>query len=701
MLEAWNGRGTANMSSVKPAVCAHCGLPVFSSSDKGPAYCCTGCAIVAAMLGAAQPGERVELRQSRGLLLRLGLAAFFSANVMLLSIFLYTGEAPPLAVKLVDSLLLVLSAPVFVLLAPPFLAGMARDLRRRRPSTDSLIAIGTAAALVYSAISVFRGSTAVYFDTATMVLMLVTAGKLLESNARLKGRRAVEELIVAQPTTVRVWRDGGWHEAAAAQVQRGETVRVLAGERIPVDGRIVHGAAAVDESMLTGEPLPAERETGGAVRAGTLCLNGVLEIEASGDSSQTLLARIIASVEEAQRLRSPLERLADKVAAAFVPAVIALAGIVALQSAWLNGLAVLVVACPCAMGIAVPLANVLALAAAAREGVLVRSSEALERLALTDTIVFDKTGTLTRGEAEVKHVAPVPGEDQRTLLAAAATAAADSLHPVARAVLRRAERDGVQPWPRRRVEVLPGRGVEVESEAGATFVLGQPRWIESRVGSVPEGWQAEMNARLNSAHGVVWCAADGRLMGGLWLDDPVSDEARECVAACQRLGLRLHVLSGDGQVSVGRAAAALSIPSAEGGLLPEEKAGRIRAWRAAGQRVAMVGDGINDAPALAAAGVGIAVSNGTEVTREVAEIVFLESGLWRLPRLIQLARRTRRIARQNLGWAFGYNLIGVGLAAGGKLRPVLAAVLMLASSLLVTANSLRVGRLTDRARGLQ
>jgi heavy metal translocating P-type ATPase len=637
---------------------------------------------VAAMLGPAQAGERLDVRQSRGLLLRLGLAAFFSANVMVLSLFLYSGEASPLAARLVDGLLLVLSVPVFVLLAPPFLAGMARDLRRRRPSTDSLIAIGTAAAFVYSVISYFRGSAAVYFDTATMVLMLVTVGRLLESNARLRGRRAVEQLIALQPPAARVWRDDGWREIAAAEVRSGELVQVLAGERIPVDGRIARGASAVDESMLTGEPLAAEKEEGGAVHAGSLCLDGALQIETSGDSSQTLIARIVASVEEAQKLRSPLERMADKAAAAFVPAVVVLAAIVAVTTAWLNGLAVLVVACPCAMGIAVPLANVLALAAAARRGVLVRSSEALERLALTDTLVFDKTGTLTRGEVEVKYVAPVPGEDDRTVLAAAATAAADSRHPVSRAVSRRAAESGVEPWPRRRVEVMPGRGVQVESEGGSLFVLGQPRWVASRVGSVPPNWLAE--------GGCVWCAVDGRFMGALLLDDPVSDEARECVAACRRLGLRLCIMSGDGQRPVAEAAAVLNIPFAEGGLLPEDKARRIRELRAAGAKVAMAGDGINDAPALAAADTGIAVSNGTEVAREVAEVVFLEGGLWRLPELIQLARRTRRIARENLGWAFLYNTVAVAFAAAGMLRPILAAVLMHASSLLVTANSLRV-----------
>ncbi len=633
-------------------------------------------------------------------MLRLGLAAFFSTNVMLLSLFLYLQEAPPEALRMINSLLLVLSAPVFMLLEPPFLAGMARDLQRRRFSTDSLIALGTAAAFVYSCISVVRGSAEVYFDTAAMVLMLVTAGRLLEASARLKGRRAVEELLALQPPSARVWRGESWQPIEANQVAPRDLVQVLAGERIPVDGKIARGASAVDESMLTGEPLPVEKSEGDTARAGSLCLNGALEIECSGTHGETMLGRIIRAVEEAQAQQSPLERTSDRIAGAFVPVVTALAALVVLLwwpagagKAWMSGLAVLVVACPCAMGIAVPMANVLALTAAARRGALVRSSEALERLARVDTLVFDKTGTLTRGQAELREIIPGPGAGEREVLAAAATAAADSLHPVARAVARRAEREGIAAELRKRVEELPGRGVEVESERGERLLLGQPRWVASRVAKVADEWRGKQAQ--------TWCAVDGKLLGGLLLDDPVSEEARLAIEACKRLGMGIHVLSGDKQAAVDRAASLLLISDARGDLTPEDKARIVTELRATGRRVAAVGDGINDAPALAAAEVGIAVSGGTEVAREVAEVVFLEGGLWRLPELVHLARRTRQIAWENLVWAFGYNAIAVSLAAGDLLRPVLAAVLMLASSLVVTMNSLRVSRLTWQSPRLQ
>jgi heavy metal translocating P-type ATPase len=358
----------------------------------------------------------------------------------------------------------------------------------------------------------------------------------------------------------------------------------------------------------------------------------------------------------------------------------------------LNGLSVLVVACPCALGIAVPMANVVALGQAARRGILIRSSEALERLAGINSIVFDKTGTLTPGRVEVKQIVPAPSQDVRAVLAAAAAAAADSLHPVARAVLGRAEKEGVSPESRRRVEILPGKGVRAETAGGLRILLGQPRWVESQVSHVPEEWRTEIAARLDSSNGVAWCAADGRIVGGLLLEDPVSQEAQAVCDDCRGLGLQLALLSGDRSESVQRAAALLSIPRAEGGLLPEDKTERIREMRSGGGRVAMVGDGINDAPALAASDIGIAVSNGTEVAREVAEVAFLEGGLWKLPQLIRLARRTRRIVWQNLAWTFGYNLIAISLAAGGMLRPIFAASLMLASSILVTANSLRLTR---------
>ncbi|MEN6533431.1 MAG: cation-translocating P-type ATPase [Bryobacteraceae bacterium] len=689
---------------MKSLTCALCGLPIAGVETSEPAYCCSGCAIVASMIGPAEAGARPEVRHSRSLILRLGLAGFFSANVMVLSLFLYSLETsgtrdtvPPAALALVNVLLVCFGAPVFVLLAPPYLAGLGRDLRRRRFSTDSLIAIGSAAAFIYSIVMVIRGSSDVFFDTATMVLMLVTVGKLIESNAKLKGRRAVEELIRLQPPTAYVWRGGDWEQADVATVLAGERVRVRAGERIPVDGPIVRGSSAVDESMLTGEPLPAERGEGETVRAGSLCLNGSLEVVSAGEPSTRLLSRIISSVEDAQRERSPLERLADKVAAVFVPVTVALAGLVVAgwwmagpERAWLNGLSVLVVACPCAMGIAVPLTNVLSIGRAARMGVLLRSAEALERIALADTAVFDKTGTLTRGEPRVVGILPVQGQTARSVLALASTAAVDSLHPVARAILKRAEAESVEPAERQFVQVFPGRGVRVQLASGPRILLGQPGWVETETGDSSGEQLHELMAEIDGTQGVSVCAVDGRLAGALLLDDPIAAETPAVVRECRALGLHLVLLSGDRKEAVARVAAELGIGEAEGGLLPEDKVNRIQAIGRRGAKVLMIGDGINDAPALAAADVGIAVSNGADIAREVAEAVFLEGGLWRLPRLVELARLTRRVARQNLGWAFGYNLVAVGFAAAGMLRPILAAALMLVSSIAVTANAFRV-----------
>jgi heavy metal translocating P-type ATPase len=679
-------------------------------------YCCIGCAIVGAALGTAD----AETRRSRSLLVRIGLAGFFSANVMVLSLFLYSREsAPPVALALVRGLLLCFSIPVFVILAPPFLAGLVRDLRRRRFSMDSLIAVGAGSAFVYSCVSVFSATGREYFDTATMVLLLVTVGRLLEANARVKGRRALMGLLELQPPQARVWRDG-WFMAEAGSVEAGERVEIWSGERIPVDGRIVSGSASLDESMLTGEPLPAERGPGEPVRAASVCLNGLIEIEAAGGAP--LVARIVASVEEAQRLRSPLERATDRAAAAFVPLTLALAGAVtawwwrsSAEKAWLSGLAVLVVACPCALGIAVPLVNVLALTRAARRGILVRSSEALERLASVQTIVFDKTGTVTRGRVEVKAVLPAGGQDAPKVLEMAAAAAAHSIHPVARAITQAARKRGITPAPVHHVQDFPGLGVAAELEDGRRVLLGQPRWVAGQAelldpwrthSCVPRrhSWrrprvEKSLDAARKSAcatsgsessqaaeSGSVWCAVDGRVLGAIVIDDPVAPEAAEAVAACRRMGYELALLSGDRQQAVESAALILGIRDFAGGLLPEEKAAWVRERRC----VAMVGDGINDAPALAAAEVGIAVAGGTDVAREVAGVVLLEPGLGRLPELLELARRARRIARQNLAWTFAYNSAALALAAAGLLQPVWAAAVMLSSSALVIGNSLRL-----------
>jgi heavy metal translocating P-type ATPase len=589
-----------------------------------------------------------------------------------------------------QGLALWLSVPVLVLLEPPFLAGLARDLRRRRFSLDGLIGIGAAAAFLYSGWSLAAGGEAVYFDTATMLLVLVTAGRLLEANARLEGKRALDGLMRSQPVEARVWREQAWRTVEASSVTAGERVQACAGERIPVDGAVQHGVAAVDQSVLTGESLPLERGPGSQVRAGSLCLDGTLEITAAAPAADSLLQRMIRAVEELRATPSRRERLADRAVAVFVPLTLLLAAAVTAYwsrrdpaRAWLNGLSVLVVACPCALGIATPVVNVRALAAAARRGILIRSPEALERLAEVHTVALDKTGTVTCGQMEVTRVV---ADNQAQLLAHAASAAAGSLHPVALAVARAAEAAGVAPAPRQSARTLPGRGVEARLLDGSPVWLGQPRWVASRAGL------SHQPAPDEGPGGVAWCATEGRLLGAFFFQDPVSQEALDAVAACRQLGLRLALLSGDRAPAVSEAARRLGVIEWAAELLPEEKVERIRASQAKGQLVAMVGDGINDALPLAAADVGIAVSSGTEVAREVAAVAFLEGDLRKLPQLVELARRARRVARQNLAWTFAYNSVGLALAAAGLLRPVWAALLMLVSSAVVIGNSMRVGR---------
>ena len=682
--------------------CAHCGLPVASSGGREPAYCCVGCSIMAAALGSAASPGAANVAVVRSLILRLGLGGFFAMNVMVLSLFLYSlaapGAVPPPqnALAMVRSLALLLAAPAFALLFPPYAAGLARDVRRLRFSMDSLIALGAGTAFVFSAVSVIRRSGEIYFDTACMVLLLVTTGRLLEAHARRRGRRAVRELMELAPSSARVRRDEAWLTVDASAVKPGDLIQVLAGERIPVDGVVERGASAVDESMLTGEPVPARRAPGDTVSAGSLVVDGAFEVRCVHPADFSMVARIVASVEDALGRRSHIERLADRAAALFVPLTVALAAAVAIawwsrgaERAWMNGLSVLVVACPCALGIAVPLVNTIAIGAAARNGILVRSAEALERLAGVDTVAFDKTGTLTEGRLRVTGVLPAEPFDERALLSFAAAAAEDSLHPVSRAIARHASEAGISAPARGKVTVRAGFGVAVVLASGRRVLLGQPDWVEREVEQVPATWRAQLDRRAG-LNGVVYCAVDGKLAGALWLEDSIAHDAPAAVSACTAMGIRTLLLSGDRRETAGQVAASLGIGDYEGRLTPQEKAARIQAMQRVGRTVAMAGDGINDATALAAAQVGLAVAGGTDVTREVAEVVFLEPGLHRLPWLLELARRAHRTAVRNLRWTAGYNALALAAAAAGWLTPILAAALMLISSLFVIGSSLRL-----------
>ncbi len=684
--------------------CSHCGLPFRAPSARSGGFCCSGCAIAATLLAGAS-GSPAHSRKG---LVRFGLAAFFGADVMALSLFLYSGEpAPPVVFAAARLLLLCLSAPIFLLLAPPYLAGMRRDLRRARLSMDTLISVGAGAAFAYSCASVIRGSGEVYFDTAAMVLLLVAAGRLVEAYARVRGRRGLRDLLRALAPKARIARGGSWIEAGSREVTLGELVRVLPGERIPVDGRVAAGSASVDASPITGEAAPASKGPGDEVLAGSLCLDGMLDVTCAALHRESLLARIAAAVEQAQAAPSQSERIADRMAAVLTPATLALAA-VAVAIHWregfahaaLTGLSVLVVACPCALGIAIPLVYVLALTAAARRGILIRSAEALERLAAVDSVVFDKTGTLTSGEIAVARVMPCDGWTEDQVIAAAAAAAAYSAHPVARAI-RGADRlvrggppgsplaandgfSGSRADPGGRpteVSEFPGRGLRVNTGDSRTILLGQPRWVAAETGAPKTPVAGE---------GSVSCAVDGKIIGALVLRDRPAPGIADAIAECRSLGLHISVLSGDGEEAVRELADGIGVAEARGGLLPEEKARRVREMRDSGRRVVVVADGLNDAPALASADVGVAVAHGAEVAREAAEVALLAGGAVRVPELVRAARATRRAARFNVPGALVYNAAALSLAVAGMLRPLWAATLMLLSSIFVVIRAIRI-----------
>jgi Cu+-exporting ATPase len=498
-------------------------------------------------------------------------------------------------------------------------------------------------------------------------------------------------------------RDGREEEIALAELRAGDLFRVRPGERIPVDGLVLEGESAVDESLLSGESLPADKGPGARVTGGTLNRHGTLLARATHVGADTALARMVRLVEEAQTSKAPIQRIADRVVAVFVPAVLAIALVTAVawliarpSQALLHVVSVLIIACPCAMGLATPTALIVGLGRGAEAGVLVRNAAALERACRVDTVVFDKTGTLTAGAPQVVEVAAAAVCDERELLRLAATAEAHSEHPLAVAVVARARAAGVEPAPAAGFRATPGLGVAVTLE-GRQLRVGSLRYLEGE--GVAAGGAAaagEMGARGRSVVGV---ARDGALCGLLGIADPVKPGARAAVERLRRLGVRSVLVSGDARAAVEQAGREVGVEETHAEVLPAGKVERVRALRAAGRVVAMVGDGVNDAPALAEADLGMAVSTGSDIAMETADVTLVRGDLAGVARALELSRATVGVIRQNLFWAFAYNVIGIPVAAGAlvplwgfSLSPMIAALAMSLSSVSVVGNSLRLRR---------
>ena len=615
-------------------------------------------------------------------------------------------EGNPFVYALVQ---IILCVPVMALSYKIYFRGY-RNLFRLDPNMDTLVAVSTTAAFAYSVygfVLVCQGDAhaahQLYFESAAVILALISLGKYLESRALKKTGKAIEELTRLAPDYAFVLRDGAFVRIPASEVVKGDTVRVAAGESFCADGVIIKGSSAVQESMITGESLPVDKTVGDKVIGGTVNGNGVIEFEVTGAGEETMLSRIITLVENAQNSRAPIAKLADKVSKVFVPAVMAIAVIAAVawaiagkDSAFVIKIfvSVLTIACPCALGLATPTAIITGSGCGAKLGILFKNAEALERTAGIDTVVFDKTGTVTEGVPRVVKVYAADG-DERALLSVCASVERASTHPLAKAVTDYAEEQGLAFLPADGVKNLSGYGLTAEV-GGKKILCGKGALLRMN-GVDTASIDGYLEECYDSGSSVVAVAADGKALGCIALADGVKASARETVEELKKLGIKTVMLTGDNSKAAAYIAKQVGIDEVVSEVLPEGKTEKIKELKKGGARVAMVGDGINDAPALTEADVGIAVGEGSDVAIESADVVLVGGNVAAVADAIEIGRATLRNVKENLFWAFIYNVLGIPFACGAfyalgglLLNPMIAGLAMSCSSVCVVLNALRL-----------
>jgi len=660
------------------------------------------------------PIAAARIREIRDLKLRFTLGAVLSVVIFMGSMqhwFPFLMGIPEQPLRMV---LFVLTAPVVFWVGSRFFIGALKAARQKTSDMNTLVAMGAFSAYFYSALATFfpRFFTSagilphVYYDGAAMIVTLILLGRLLEAGARGRTSQAIQRLMGLKPKTARIVRNGQEQDVPVDELLKGDIVVVRPGEKIPTDGVVRSGSSAVDESMLTGESVPVNKEPGDEVFGATLNRSGSFTFEATKIGAETALAQIIRLVEEAQGSKAPIQRLADQVAAVFVPVVMVIATLTfvvwyffvsepILSRALLNFVSVLVIACPCALGLATPTAVMVGTGLGAEHGILIKGGESLEKAYRLTTVVFDKTGTLTRGEPEVTDIVPAAGISTQKVLQTALSIEALSEHPLAQAIVNRGKAEGLSPLSVENFEALSGQGTRAKIE-GKSCLLGNQR-LMAQEGMAMQGLDQQVSDLAGQGKTCVLIAEEEQVLGLIALSDVPRESARAAIADLKAAGLRVAMITGD-NVSTGQAIGRqLGIDQVLAEVLPGDKAKEIRRLQQEGQIVAMVGDGINDAPALTAADIGIAIGAGTDVAIEASDITLMTGDLQAVPRAIQLSFETMKVIRQNLFWAFIYNIIGIPIAAGALypffgilLNPEFAAAAMALSSVSVVSNSLRL-----------
>ena len=612
---------------------------------------------------------------------------------------------------LLACLQLALVIPILILNRNYFTVGFSR-LVKLSPNMDSLVAVGAAAGLVYSLIEMgllaagqVSGMPDLYFESAGMILTLVTVGKYLEERSRGKTTGAISALLALAPESAVVRRQGQELTIPTEEIVVGDTVIVRQGGRIPVDGVITDGHAAVDESAITGESLPVEKVPGDAVTSATVTSSGYLELRATRVGGDTTLSQIIRLMEEAASSKAPISRLADRISGIFVPAVMAISLTAALLWAFVGGMdvrfclsiaiAVLVISCPCALGLATPVAIMVGTGQAAQQGILIKSAESLELLHKVQTVVLDKTGTVTMGQPRVTDILCAPGVTEEELLCVAASAEKPSEHPLAYAIVEESQARHIPLCPVSGFRSVPGGGIQA-TLSGEAVLAGNAGYLAQNGVSLA-AMEADAHRLAEDGKTPLFFAESGRLLGCVAVADVVKPDSAKAIAALRRMGRRVVLLTGDNQRTANAIARQIGVDQVIAQVLPQDKAKCVAQLQQQGQRVAMVGDGVNDAPALAQADVGLAIGAGTDIAIESADVVLMKSSLLDIPAAMDLSRAVLRNIKQNLFWAFFYNSIGIPVAAGVlypalhlTLNPMLAAAAMSLSSVCVVSNALRL-----------